>query len=55
MPTTADSKEEGIENRPSTKRKVNEDLFEADPSGKPCIDVKNLRKVFRSLGGRPNP
>ena len=37
----------------STKRKgINESLFEEDPSGKPVIDVKNLRKVFRSITGR---
>ena len=36
----------------SAKRKINEDLFEADPSGKPWIEVKNLRKVFRSLTGK---
>ena len=37
----------------STKRiNVNGDLFEEDPSGEPVIDVKHLRKVFRSLTGK---
>ena len=52
IPRRAEDKQKGIENRTLAKRKINEDLFEADPSGKPCIEVKNLRKVFRSLTGK---
>ena len=35
-----------------TKNEVDDDLFEEDPAGEPVIDVKHLRKVFRSLTGK---
>ena len=42
-----------FETNDSTKGKnVNRDLFEEDPSGEPVIDVKHLRKVFKSLTGK---
>merc|ERR1711874_241356 len=40
-----------IENVVPDKTTQNSDLFEAYPSGKSLIDVKNLRKVFRSFTG----
>ena len=39
------------EKRASAKRKINQSLFEEDPSGNPSIEVQNLRKVFTSLTG----
>ena len=39
------------ERRASAKRKINQSLFEEDPSGNPSIEVQNLRKVFKSLTG----
>ena len=40
-----------LERNESVERKVNPDLFEEDPSGEPLIEVKNLRKVFKSMTG----
>ena len=39
-------------NASTKRRRINESLFEEDPSGKPVIDVKHLRKVFRSMTGK---
>ena len=51
IPTRVGISEEELERNASAKRKVNENLFEAYPSGQPSIAVNNLRKVFRSLTG----
>ena len=37
---------------PIKKTEVDDDLFEEDPAGEPVIDVKHLRKVFRTLIGK---
>ena len=45
-----------IDSNASTKStRVNQSLFEEDPSGNPVIDVKHLRKVFRSIAGKNTP
>ena len=51
IPTRVGIDEEEVERNASAKRKVNENLFEEYPSGQPVMEVKNLRKVFRSLTG----
>ena len=45
--------DEELENRDMNKDgNVDLELFEEDPSGTPSIDVKNLRKVFKSITGK---